>query len=237
MTKLWCVVALWGDEAPLTKRDGILLLTYRAMSGSIRQRVWIACVKKSKLCRCGCSGRCTVNAIYDIIAWSAKALLVGKWPALDHEGRGFTRPEDTWRRERAGGPLRHQAAILHYCGDWAWFKQICGVRGWQGDTAAKFICWTCAASLAGEHDAFDCSAEASWRNCMTTMARFWNENEEWIAGSPLPSIALKSPINVLGVVSGDSGVRAPRCLKNIRGPPFEHFWLFLALQEGPPDIF
>ena len=72
---------------------------------------------------------------------------------------------------------------------------------------------------------------------MTTMARFWNENEEWIAGSPLPSIALKSPINVLGVVSGDSGVRAPRCLKNIRGPPFEHFWVVFSAPESPPDIF
>ena len=35
----WACLALWGDAAPYTSRDSILLLTYRVLNGKHRRRV------------------------------------------------------------------------------------------------------------------------------------------------------------------------------------------------------
>ena len=178
-TQLWCVLALWGDEAPFSKRDGVLLLTYRAVSGSVRRRVWIATIRKTKLCKCGCHGRCTVNALFDIVAWMVEALVTRRWPCTDHERKAFgNHPYDRERKHNgeSGKLLTRAGALLYKCADWAWLKQFCGCKGWQGITSQRLMCWLCAAGLAGRHDAYDCSADATWRQHMISMHKFWAEN-------------------------------------------------------------
>ena len=43
------------------------------------------------------------------------------------------------------------AACIAKCGDWAWQKQILGMRGWRGEEVHKLICWLCNATLF-DHD-------------------------------------------------------------------------------------
>ena len=157
----------------------MLLLTYRAVSGSVRRRVWIATIRKTKLCKCGCHGRCTVNALFDIVAWMVEALVTRRWPCTDHERKAFgNHPYDRERKHNgeSGKLLTRAGALLYKCADWAWLKQFCGCKGWQGITSQRLMCWLCAAGLVGRHDAYDCFADATWRQHMISMHKFWAEN-------------------------------------------------------------
>ena len=158
----WLCLALWGDSAPFNKRDSLYLLTHRVLNGRHRRRVWIAALSKRYLCACGCYGRHTFDALFDIVAWSLRALLAGTWPHFDHQGRPFA--ESDWRYHKAGQPFRFRAALIAKCGDWAWHKQILGVRGWAGN----LNCWLCESAM-GERDF---SVNAPWRNTTVDMATF-----------------------------------------------------------------
>ena len=160
----WACIALWGDAAPYTKRDSLYLLLFTVLNGRERERIWIAAFSKRVLCRCGCFGRCTLDGIWDIVAWSMKALLVGRWPTLDHLGQPLT----GWRREKAGQPFRFRAAVIASRGDWAWNKQILGVRGWMGEGPNKYICWLCDSRMGDR----DFTHAARSRSTTTTTSSF-----------------------------------------------------------------
>ena len=157
---VWFMLALWGDAAPLSKRESLYLLTYRVLSGVHRQRLWIAAISKRSLCQCGCFGRCTFDAIFDHVSWSCLALVAGKWPSVDHLGRPLT----GWRAEKAGTPLRFRAAVIAKCGDWSWHKQILGMRAWN----EGLMCWLCQQRL----DDYDFSLTAPWRRTQRCMRGF-----------------------------------------------------------------
>ena len=36
---IWMMLALWGDSAPYSKKDSVVLLTYRVLSGSCKRRL------------------------------------------------------------------------------------------------------------------------------------------------------------------------------------------------------
>ena len=158
----WLCLALWGDSAPFNKRDSLYLLTYRVLNGQHRRRVWIAGLSKRMLCACGCFGRHTFDALFDIVAWSMRALLSGTWPTRDHRGRAFAQSD--WRARKAGQRFRFGAALIAKCGDWSWHKQILGLRGWQDLRP----CWLCRTTLGDR----DFSSNAMWRNEPMTMALF-----------------------------------------------------------------
>ena len=75
MTSPWACLALWGDSAPYSKTDSLYLLTIRVLNGVHRRRIWIAALRKKNLRACGCYGRHTFDALFEIVAWSMKAFL------------------------------------------------------------------------------------------------------------------------------------------------------------------
>ena len=143
LTGAWACLALWGDMAPSTKSDSIMLLLFTIMNGFSRQRYWVTCLNKSSICQCGCFGRCTFTEIFSVVAWSARALAARRWPRVDHLGRLF--PFNSFRRRMGGKRLRVGAAILRKYGDWEWFKRSLNLRGW-GDGTRRRCCWLCGAS-------------------------------------------------------------------------------------------
>ena len=158
----WLCLSLWGDSAPYSKKDSLYLLTYRVLNGTHRRRVWIAALGKRSLCACGCYGRHTIDAIFDVVVWSMKVLLSGVWPSHDHRGRPFSKGD--WRRGKAGQDMRFRGALLAKCGDWAWHKQVLGVRGWR----ERQLCWKCQATLRDR----DFSSNASWRQSSVCNSAF-----------------------------------------------------------------
>ena len=162
MSGHWMCVSIWGDSAPYTKRDSLFLLTLRVLNGQHRRRIWGAALSKRQLCDCGCHGRHTFDALFEIFAWSMKALLVGKWPNADHMGRPFQVGD--WRRDKANTLLRFRAAMIAKCGDWSWHKQVLGMRGW----GQHHNCWLCQSRLGDR----DFTTSAAWRATPATMSAF-----------------------------------------------------------------
>ena len=106
----WLCLALWGDSAPLTAqgRNSLYLLTFTILSGVFRTRFWLFACTKRDLCDCGCSGKCTFDEAWKVVAWSCRALLVGRWPDKDHRGDDWT-GDQPWRAKMAGKKLRFGA--------------------------------------------------------------------------------------------------------------------------------
>ena len=169
----WLTLGLWGDTAPSTRGDSVMLLSLTVLCGIVRQRLWITTMKKNRICRCGCKGLHTFEAIFKVVAWSAKALILGQYPKADHEDKPFT---TGWRKEQAGKPLGIHGCFIAKYGDWAWFKQALGLRGWSGEGPLGKVCWLCPASLYDpDNYAYDFRSTAPWRCRPTSMSDFWQQ--------------------------------------------------------------
>lgn len=158
-------IGLWGDGAPVFHRKSVMLLTFTILSGTVRQRFWVAAVGKEKLCQCGCFGRHTFDKIFEVLAWSFEALLVGKWPSRDPQGNAFV---SGFRAQKAKSDLAIRACCISKTGDWAWYKQVLCLQGWR--KAAGHMgrqCWMCMAG--GAHDPYDFQLDATWRDTIVGM--------------------------------------------------------------------
>ena len=168
-------LALWGDAAPYATRDSIYLLVLTILSGQHREYYWLSCITKRRICACGCQGRHTFDRLFMVLSWSFRACLAARHPCCDHLGHHW--PIGSRRAKLAAGPaLPCRGALLRFLGDWAWFKQSLGLRGWRGEGPEAHICFRCSASVAGRHPAYDFSPGASWRAASTSMASFWTRS-------------------------------------------------------------
>ena len=158
---VWLMLALWGDSAPMSRNTSLFLLTFRILSGVHAQRYWVAAITK-KICNCGCAGRCTFDRLWEVVAWSCRVMISGVWPTHDHAGRLLV----GWRADlaRTGTPFAWRAAVVAKCGDWAWHKQVLGMRGW----ADSLNCWLCQAELGNK----EFGLGASWRQTSVSMSAF-----------------------------------------------------------------
>ena len=181
----WATIGLWGDSAPTVKKDSVFLLSFTFLAGVIRQRFWVTAFNKSKMCQCGCKGRCTIDIVFAVVAWSVRSLITGQYPAHDHLGNTF--PRHSMRGKLAGKSLPVRGAAIRKFGDWVWFKQALGLRGHQGEGDKVLICWLCK---AGRSDpacyCWDFGRSAAWRATTTFMSEFWQEQyEQRSAPSPI----------------------------------------------------
>lgn len=95
-------------------------------------------LQKSKLCNCGCQGYHTLQALWEVLAWSFQCLLRGISPSCRHDGTPFGQLEI---RLPGDGPIPH-AALLQVRGDWEWLVQCCRLRFYT----SELFCWMCNAT-------------------------------------------------------------------------------------------
>ena len=100
-------------------------------------------------------------------------MLVGKFPHVDHTGEKFH--PNSWRGKMAGQDLNLRALCIRKFGDWAWYTQVLGLRGWRGETADLKCCWTCGAGFNALINCYDFSQHAEWRQTLVTQAEFYRE--------------------------------------------------------------
>jgi hypothetical protein len=86
------VMSVWGDAAPFNKRDSLMLILFNVMTGKHHRRFWICGLSKRTLCDCGCKGRCTLDIVWDVVAWSFGVLASGKYPTRRHDNTLFKDP-------------------------------------------------------------------------------------------------------------------------------------------------
>ena len=140
------ICGLWGDAAPFHTRDSIMMLIFNVISGVCNTRHWIATCSKRMTCQCGCLGRCTFDSMFRFIVWVATACMTKTYPNVRGDGTPFsesTRIGDKLRalKGKAKQAMRTRGAFLQKRGDWAWYKQLLNLTGWQAEGPLARLCF------------------------------------------------------------------------------------------------
>ena len=109
-------IALYVDGVPTTNRDGVIGIWVYFMLSS--QRHLVAVLKKSKLCKCGCLGWCTLFIVFSWLNWSFVCMATGEHPDTCWDGSPH---EDFLRRGLVGTSLLFSACVCAIKGDWMEF--------------------------------------------------------------------------------------------------------------------
>lgn len=75
-------LGVWGDTAPYSKRDSLALFLFNILGapGHAGRRHWVTAIPKREMCNCGCSGRHSTEAVFQIMGWSLQCLMQGLYP-------------------------------------------------------------------------------------------------------------------------------------------------------------
>ena len=157
-------LSIWGDTAPFGHKghDSIMLCLWSSLSGAQKRR-WVALLPKTLMCQCGCSTLHTLDALWDVLAWSFRALAAGVYPTCDHRGRPFV--GDDWRLAKAGQLMPYRGAVVMFRGDWPWLSTVFQVAT-HGST---HVCFLCGATTRSDECPFtDASLDAAWRGSLVS---------------------------------------------------------------------
>ena len=148
------------DGAPMQKHESLEILSWNVPAIPWAERILFACIEKQFLCKCGCMGRHTVNAMHSILVWSLDVLFGGKHPRKRHDETDFTMYDGKCgRKKNAGEDIGCFARMIEHRGDWMALKQIFGFKGWSANSN---MCWMCGADK-GSTPYWDFSSKALWR--------------------------------------------------------------------------
>ena len=135
-----------GKSRKKAKKVLVFLWSPLGAGSSVASRRVITVMLGDRCCQsCGCSGRCTVQAIWKVISWSFAALRNG----INPDRGPFREPLTGVWASRAGQPLRQKGVIGHIGGDWEAFADHVGARRWNH---SKAPCVWCNTDQAHMHD-------------------------------------------------------------------------------------
>ena len=135
-------------------------------------RFWISAWSKRMQCACGCKGRCTFAAVWEVVNWSFNALAAQRWPRVRPDGQPFSeskRPGDKRRAKLAasGKKLKVRVAPCQFRGDWSLMKCTLNMIGWAPSGEDLRVCWKCLADCA-LYPFTQCGMDALWRSTLIT---------------------------------------------------------------------
>ena len=186
-------LSLYIDGVPVTRRDGLLILTVTNLATS---RSWLlAAVKKSAMCKCGCRGWCSLWSIMNWVHWCLESLATGLLPSKRSDGTDFW-PQEEQRQKQAGqsGPL---GCLLQLRGDWAEFAHTLGFPSWSTKLAPCPFCQCvrdnmfsllpqCSASNSPWHDK---TFQSLTDHCVRAEHQVDGSKEDW--GIHLASLTIR----------------------------------------------
>ena len=175
-------IGFHGDGVPFQKsthkNSSTEVYSWNFLCDRDGKRYLFANIHKEFLCKCGCAGRCTFNALFAVFVWSMQILLGGIHPQERHDGA----PLDAARAKLTKRKLGFQAVLLQARGDWQWFNQVFQFPSWSSGR----ICWRCKASQEGKFAYWKCGPRAAWRKTRYTAGEFLAQQlQEGVEPSPL----------------------------------------------------
>ena len=123
-------LGLHGDGAPTTKTEGLFTISWNsahATGNTSQTRNVYAMLPKTAV------DDGTLLAVWDYLAWACNALLAGRIPPRDHNGKGH--PEGG--RKIAKG---WRFAMVQVRGDWEFYSEVLKLPRWD---AVPSVCWMC----------------------------------------------------------------------------------------------
>ena len=182
-------LALYMDGVPVTKKDGLLVITItNVVTGC---KFLVGALKKSQFCKCGCRGWCTLWPLLLWLKWCFRALAEGLHPTHRADGKDFTDAEQ--ERSVMAGTECARGCLLYLKGDWAEFAHSLAFPSWA--TKAQ-PCPLCSCNQQSMLDQLpSCTAShCPWplqsladlnRHCATAEIHCQGSLEEWRRVSPL----------------------------------------------------
>ena len=159
-------IGMHTDGVPFANGQTVEVWTWNFIAIPHAERILFTLLEKQYLCRCGCHGRHTTNAVYEVLVYCMVALLTGKRPPQRHDKRDWLKTDKKRAQQTNAEPyLNFHAFLEELRCDWAAYKQVFGFGGWN----AFSICWRCFANR--EDIPFsDFSLSAAWRSRRHTTA-------------------------------------------------------------------
>ena len=103
-------IAFYVDGVPHSKTDGTIGFWFYFILSPKKKRHLAAVVRKSKLCKCGCRGRCTFWVIFKWVHHSLSCMAIGEHASVDWKQCAFE--AGSVRDTVAGTPLLFIAALV-----------------------------------------------------------------------------------------------------------------------------
>ena len=161
-------IGFHGDGVPFQKsthkNSSTEVYSWNFLCDRDGKRYLFANIHKDFLCKCGCSGRCTMEPLFAVFVWSMQILFGGLHPRERHDGA----PLDPARAKLAGRSLGFHALLMQARGDWQWYNQVFQFPSW----AAGQVCWRCKASQEGRLAYWHCGPTAAWRRARYARGEF-----------------------------------------------------------------
>ncbi len=95
-------------------------------------------LEKVYYCRCGCSGRHTLDKIFELLLWNLESMFTGT-VALERRDKMPWTKRDNWRKKLAGKALGFVGSVSQYRADWMALKQVFSFGGWNA--LRMCFCW------------------------------------------------------------------------------------------------
>ena len=129
-------VGLYRDKVKVTRTENFVRCSMSIGWHRNRSTLWV--VLAGCLCRCGCNGRCTTNALKRVTYWSCNCLQRKMYPPAKHDRTPFHTNEPE-RAEKAGEALSKRGAICEHRGDMPERHALAGIKG----PNVACMCCTC----------------------------------------------------------------------------------------------
>ena len=138
--KLALPLALFLDGVPYSHTDGVLgVWLLNIVSG---KRHLVVVLRKRIICKCGCRGWCSYDALFRMLHWMFDCMATAKFPTQRHDGCPW-RAEDIERATLAGHDMLPMPAVLLYIkGDWAEYASTFGFPSWASISRPCIFCAT-----------------------------------------------------------------------------------------------
>ena len=136
-------LSLWADGVPYTRKHSLFLINMSLRARQSGKRLPLCAIPTHLLCKCGtCSGRHTLNAVWEVLAWSLRFAALGRRPIKRHDMSDWL--ESDAARAAAGGQELCRPALLHVIkGDWSMLALNLGLPKWD---SVLGMCWLCKAT-------------------------------------------------------------------------------------------
>ena len=143
-----------------------------------KERHTIYSILTSTLCRCGCNGHCTIDALQRVVNESINHCQRGMEPLLRMLGEPWILPRDRARARRAGKTLPFRKCVLtEYRADWPERASASGQKNHSGNLP----CMSCDVKASDMHTGYSlCSVSSLPWKVRTREAYFTELNERLI---------------------------------------------------------
>jgi hypothetical protein len=108
--------SIYMDKVPFTRTDSILGIVGQHLLSDTRHLIFS--IRNTEICGCGCKGLCTLQPLFEALAWDVEAMRKGRRQRRRHDGQEFGVGEE-YLSGSAGLDLGFASCCFTLKADWS----------------------------------------------------------------------------------------------------------------------